>query len=378
MVPTGQGFLPGVTDLAILLKASEPTERKTEEASTDYYALPSFRRALENRPEDAVQHPDTVRAELTQPKREPYRLLLRNFALKPDDWTQPELDPLGCDLPLWKTNPSLKMTDPSRPQPRYQMQLWLEAVDNDLDSDKTKDGRPRPHVRVSEERFTFLLVSENELLTEIAKEEEQLYANLDQRYQGLLETQNHLTQVNLDLTSSTLKVDELGPMSARTDQISEVLEKTQIAAREVYGDYARILREMKANQVSERFLDRVEKTIVEPLKNIDRNFDDTREAVANFRKALDSKDLAAPERIDASRKSGKDAKEQMLLLTRELEKILASMQKMTDINALIKIIAEIEKDESKQFQTVKEIYDKEIDKVFEQATGNEQPEKKKK
>lgn len=363
LTPAGQGLLPGLTDLMYLLRLSAQKERKAQQGPPQYYALPGFKKALDSSPEDAVQHPDTVRQELAKTKALPYRQLLRHFSIKADDWTQPEIDPLESDLPLWKTNPNLKMADPSRPQPRYRMQLWLEAVDNDLDSDKTKDGRPRPHLRKSEERYTFFLVSENELLTEIAKEEEQLYGKLDERYQGLLDMQNKLVQVNLDLSSSALKVEALGAMSARTDQVQEMLEKAQITANEVHVDYTRILREMKANRVNERFLDRVETTIVDPLKKIDNAFEGTRDAVANFRTALDSKE------IEPSRAAGKDAKEQMLALTRALEKILASMQKMTDLNAVIKILAEIERNETEQYEMIHQIYEEEVDKLFDQGTG---------
>jgi hypothetical protein len=371
LTPAGQGLFPGLADLAYLVQLSAQNESKAQQGPVEHYVLPSFKKALDTRPEDAVQHPDTVRQGLAKPQALPYRQLLGHFSLKPDDWTQPELDPLGSDLPLWKTNPSLKQTDPSRPQPRYQMQLWLEAIDNDLDSDKTKDGRPQPHLKVSEERYTFFLVSENELLTEIAKEEETLHGKLDERYQGLLETQNKLAQVNLDLSSSAVKVEELGAMSARTDQVLEMLEKAQGTAHEIYTDYARIFREMKANQVSERLLDRVEKTIVDPLNRIDRTFEDTREAVANFRKALDSKE------IELSRKAGKAAKEQMLELMRALEKILASMQKMTDLNAVIKILVEIEKNETEQYETVKKIYEEKVEDIFNQGMGDSKPEGKK-
>jgi hypothetical protein len=369
MNPAGQGFLPGLTDLAVLLQIAAQTERKAEEGPLKQYALPSFRKELDKRPEDVIQHPEP--GELASAKSLPYRQLLQHFSLKADDWTQAELDPVDSDFPLWKTNPNLKMTDPSRPQPRYQMQLWLEAIDNDLDSEKTKDGRPQPHLKVSEERYTFFLVSENELLTEIAKEEEQLYVKLDERYQAMLDMQNKLAQVNLDLSSSSLNADQLGAMSARTDQIQEVLEKAQNTAREVYADYARILREMKANQVSERFLERVEKTIVDPLKRIDANFEETRDGVANFRKALDSKE------IDPSRKAGGTAKDQMLALTRALEKILASMQKMSDLNAVIKILVEIERNETTQFETIKRIYDDKVNELFEQGTGSGKSEEKK-
>ena len=62
--------------------------------------------------------------------------------------------------------------------------------------------------------------------------------------------------------------------------------------------------------------------------------------MGTFRKALDNKE------IEPSRKSGKDAKEQMLELTRALDKILQAMQKMTDLNAVIKILVEIEKNET--------------------------------
>jgi hypothetical protein len=369
LMPAGQGPLPGLADLALMLRLWAQNERKTEEGPVQHYALPSFRKELDKRPDDTVQHPEA--SELASAKALPFRQLLRHFSLKADEWTQPELDPLDSDLPLWKTNPNLKMTDPSRPQPRYQMQLWLEAVDNDLDSEKTTDGRPQPHLRASEERYTIFLVSENELLTEIAKEEEQLYAKLDERYQGLLDMQNKLAQINLDLSSSAVKPNELGAMSARTDQITEMLEKAQNTTREIYSDYARILREMKANQVSARFLDRVETTIVDPLKRVDGNFEDARDAVGNFRKALDGKEM------EPSRKTGGTAKEQMLALTRAIEKILSSMQKLTDINALIKMIRDIDGTEERQHEAIKKIWEAELEKLFQQGTGESKPEKKK-
>ena len=378
LTPNGQGLLPGLIDLAFTLQeAEQKTEKKTEEAAVEYYALPSFKKALDLRPEDHFVHPDTVREELVKPQKEPYRQLLRNFALKADDWTQPDLDPIGCDLPLWKQNANLKMTDPSRPQPRYQMQIWLEAVDTDLDSEKDKDGKPRPHARDSEEKFTIFLVSENELLTEIAKEEEKLHTDLNQRYEDLLETQAKLVRVGQDLSSASVKAEELGAMSARTDQVSEVLEKSQNLTREVHTAYARILREMKANQVSEKFIERVEKSIVEPLKSVDSTFDATRESVNVFRAALDNKDAALPERVGASQKASNAAKEQMRVLMVELEKILAAMMKMKGINDLVKILADIERNEAEQYETINGIYKKKVQDLFDNVLEGDKPGEKK-
>jgi hypothetical protein len=253
------------------------------------------------------------------------------------------------------------------------MQLWLETIDTDLDSEKTKDGKPWPHLKVSDEKFTFFLVSENELLTEIAKEEEKLYGDLDGTYQKLMENKAKLDQVNIDLSSASLKPTELGNPSARTDQINEVLEKSQNLAREVYSAYARILKEMKTNQVNQKFITQVDKNIVDPLDKVDRVYDTARDSISAFRKALDSKDI--PE----SRKAGAAAKEQLGALTLAIEKILASMQKMTTINELIAKIAAIEKSEQEQYETIDKINKEKLEKLLEGTTAdeNEKPEKKK-
>ena len=65
-------------------------------------------------------------------QREPFRALLRTFTLRPDTWNNPEMDEVECDLPLWKAG--LRVTDPRRPQPRYKVDVWLEAEDTAVDS----------------------------------------------------------------------------------------------------------------------------------------------------------------------------------------------------------------------------------------------------
>src|SRR5207237_8222476 len=84
------------------------------------------------------------------------RGLLRKFP--PDD----EEPTSGFDLQ--KIPQKLKIDEDKEIQPRYKMQLWVEATDNDIESGK--------HVGATREKFTFLLVSETELLAEISKEEE--------------------------------------------------------------------------------------------------------------------------------------------------------------------------------------------------------------
>jgi hypothetical protein len=364
--PLGQGALPGLVYLgAALQEAARSVPQKGPEAVVEHYALPRFDQALHDRPNEFLPVP-AIRELLAQKQKEPYRTLVRNFTIKPDDWRQPELDPLGCDLPLWKFN--LKMTDPLRAQARYQMQIWVEAIDTDLDSDKGKDGRPQPHLKASEEKFTFFIVSENELLAEIAKEEEKLYAELDGTYQRLQENEAKLIRTTQDLSSERIKIEELGNMSVRSDQINEVLEQSQIKAREIAQSYARILKEMQTNQVSQKFLDKVEKDLVNPLGKLDGTFDQARDAVAGFHKALDDAGLAGQDRVGASRIAGDLAKAQVRELVVSIERILAAMQGMTDINKLVKLIAAIEKAEQEQYDTIKKINEELEEKLFDKAT----------
>jgi hypothetical protein len=367
---------PRLVAWAIEVTKTVLPEKKAEDLTVQYYVLPRFTKVLKDRPDDNILHVDTIREELAKKQKEPYRSLLRTFRIQADEWSNPELDPVACDLPLSRTNSNLKVSDPLKSQPHYKMELWLEAIDTDLDSEKDKNGKPKPHLKVSEEKFTFLLVSENALLAEIAKEEEKLYTELDSTYQRLRETEGKLRQANIDLTSASLKVADLGPISARADQISDTIDKSQNTTRTVYEAYARILKEMKTNQVDNKWIVNVEKNIVDPLKKVDRTFDDTRDSLTAMRKVLDGKDLAPDPRIEGSRKAADTAKKQMDLLLVKIEAILASMRKLAGINDLIKILVVLDKDETEQYELIKKINDALEDDLFGQISGDKKPEKK--
>jgi hypothetical protein len=354
---TGNTFLSA----AYLIGAARGAARAAEPAvpkEVQYTELPGFQKLLkerilkDNRPE--VLPMQTVRELLGRKQKEPFRQLLRNFALKPDEPLKPEEDPLGCDFPLWKLN--LKVADERQTQPRYRMELWLEAADNDLDSEKGRDGRPRPHTSPSGEKFTFVVVSENELVTEVNKEEEVLYDKLDGMFGKTQENEARLVQTNVDLSSASVKVEDLRNMSDRAERIGEALEKGQRDTREVYLAYERILRELKTNQVRADLVQRIENAIVKPLARVEgEEFERTRNKVLEFRQALDNADLAGPARVEAARKAGAQAKEQMHQLIDQVAKILASMQGLTDIKKLIKMLRDIEEQEQRQHDVVEKI-----------------------
>jgi hypothetical protein len=190
--------------------------------------------------------------------------------------------------------------------------------------------------------------------------------------------QTKLIRTTQDLSSDRVKAEELGSMSVRCDQVGDTLVACQAKTHEVALAYARILREMKTNRIDAKFIEKVDKSLVTPLSKIDGTFEQARDAVLNFRKALDSAEGSLPERIKRSREAGDEAKKQMRELVLAVERILAAMAGMTDINKLVKILAEIEKQERDQYETITKIKEKLEDDLFNKVSGGDKkPEEKK-
>jgi hypothetical protein len=370
----------GASKALVLGRSAQKSETPR---TTGTYELPRFEQALRERNETPLLATEIIRSRLTVPQRLPYRTLLNEFEIRPDEWTRPDEDPLGCDFPLWKLN--LKVTNPRLTQPRYQMDLRLEAADTDLEGPLV-DGQPRPHIKASEERFVFLVVSENELLAEIAKEEEKLHADLELAFKEIGENEEsknrycaeaNLVQVTQDLSSEGVKPETLGAMSVRSEHVVQALDKGQISVREVATAYGRIDREMRTNQVDPDRIDKVQTKIVKPLGEADALFDTVRERVLDFRKTLDNNDLAFEQRVQAARAAGNAAKAEMKALVDHLLRILAAMEGLTDINKLVKIIAEIEKQEAEQSEKIKALKAELQRILLEGALGEDKPKDKK-
>src|SRR5207248_6534758 len=97
----------------------------------------------------------------------------------------------------------------------YRMRLWVIATDSNIENG--------PGIGQSKERFHFLIISENELLTEIAKEEEGLHVKLEDTINRLKDGRAKLDQVARELPE--LKPDEFSPMARRAEEVMETLLK---------------------------------------------------------------------------------------------------------------------------------------------------------
>ena len=232
--------------------------------------------------------------------------LLRELTLDPEEEFL-DLQPLG-----------LKVTDDSQMQPRYKLRLEIVAVDGNVETG--------PGAGASKEKFTIMLVSENELLGEIAKEEESLHVKLEDAVNKLKEGRTKLEQVLQELP--TLKGDEFSPMTRRAEELQESVVRTWDITQEVFKDYRRILKELNVNRVQSKIITKVDQSICQPLEAvISQEFVRTDEAFKEFHKLLEEK--------KADRAAGGKSKEELDRLIDKLSRVLDAMGDLMTINKLI-------------------------------------------
>ncbi|MFO0843999.1 MAG: hypothetical protein U0797_16635 [Gemmataceae bacterium] len=376
--------------------------RSDEVGPEQYIDVPAFVGALTaHRPREGeleILERTTLLDRLAARQREPYRKLLRDFQLSPDNWLEkrPEVTrigteirlepwvkptdavnaPLVCDLPLWKLtwrdrdgkDKPLKDPDETRPQKRFLIEVRLLVEDTYLDGEVGKDGQPVPHVSPSGETFTFVVSPENELLARIGEEEEAKYREMQKAFKPLPENLDRLRDINFSLSGGPAGIDAalLNSFIARCDTLSEVLAVSHADVKGVYQTYDRIVNEMRTNDVREDMLNKVYKGIFYPLQEVsERQFDATKNAVVALRRALDNPTAPIPDRVAAAAPKAAEARKQLNDLVSQLNGILSAMEGITKLNELISELARIEKQEEDLEGLVSRLLNKRIKEELE-------------
>jgi hypothetical protein len=157
--------------------------------------------------------------------------------------------------------------------------------------------------------FTFLVVSENELLAQIFIEEETIRDRLEK---VLLKLKNARISISEQIGKLSGEGD-LSLVAIRVDEIRKALSDTGSATREVYADYRRILDELEVNRVGwdrgKEKINNVRDKIVDPLEEVVNptigNYPQSEDAVAKLYQALD-------EDLNALREAGAKVPESLL------------------------------------------------------------------
>jgi hypothetical protein len=249
----------------------------------------------------------------------------------------------------------LKVTEDRQYQPRYRMRLWMVATDNNIETG--------PAVGQAKEKFVFLIVSENELILEIAKEEETLHLKLEDTVNKLKDARNKLDQVMTELPE--LKPNEFSPMARRAEEIIDALGRGLDVTREVYLDYSRILRETQVNQINPKYIERIERGICQPLNDaINQEFDRSDRAMRAFHQTLEEKKKDPPK--------ADEAKKELTQLIDRLTLVLDAMGEIITINKLIQQLESIKKAELTANAEFKRLYEELQKKILDEAFGKDQ------
>ncbi|GIW80362.1 MAG: hypothetical protein KatS3mg105_2169 [Gemmatales bacterium] len=254
---------------------------------------------------------------------------IREFELNADDESF-DVEALG-----------LGVASETQLQPHYLLKLWIAAHDTNVETG--------PGVGESKERFTLLIVSENELITEIGKEEETLHIKMQDKGMDLLEsTRTLLNNLAGDLATPDITDDQLLAFTIRAEELLQNVKKAEVVAREVSSDYHRILRELKVNRVKRGMIERVENGVCQPLNTVmSEDFPDVQDALGDLVKALRNK--------KPQTKLVKSALVEYDQLLARLREILANMAQITDINRLIAQLVELEKNETRQLEQLEKL-----------------------
>ena len=155
-------------------------------------------------------------------------------------------------------------------QVHYLLKLSVLATDNNVETGKPwTDSNGRTfwgNSSASKSPFRFLVVTETELLVQIALEEESLYERLDKAYDKLKNAKSIADDQITKLTSPAMKDEEMSLVGIRLDEVRKSVIDAGASTREISAAYKNILGELKVNRVRKDHVEKVHEKIVWPLE----------------------------------------------------------------------------------------------------------------
>jgi hypothetical protein len=256
---------------------------------------------------------------LTQPP--PDNAQVKVFEIKPE---QEFLD-------LLERMPDMQKNKTDNIRPRYRMHVTISATDNNVETG--------PRVGQNKETFTFLVVSYEELLGEMNKEEEGLTNKMYDLLNKMLEVRGGIDKVIERLPKTTdVASDDYRASASRMVEMEEAVAKGRDVAQEILNDYNRLLKEVKTNRIKGKVAEEKE-TICNMLDEAIRQyFPNAEEAHRNLRQVFDERRAPDPGQIEASR-------QRQLELTMHLKTIYDKMGGIASLTKAAEQLSQLIKNE---------------------------------
>ena len=194
----------------------------------------------------------TIMESLDGPRPTGSEMTVVNLVTYPADAIREEL---GFDLK--KVAPELTRTSENEAQRTYMLTLNVIAVDTNVEA-------ATPGMAQNKETLVFKLVSDGELLTEIAREEAGLADKLDDAIRRLSDVDNKLRSMVAKFNTLTTP-ESFIPEQTRANEVNEQLGKSKDVTAEVSTDYSRILLEFRVNRLPEHLIRDMDQKVVSKL-----------------------------------------------------------------------------------------------------------------
>jgi hypothetical protein len=281
-----------------------------------------------------------------------------------------DLDGDAFDFREHKTLAALKVADPAhQAQPHYRIKLYVTATDNNIETGPTTTKNKVPII--------LLVVSENELLSQILLEEDILAERLGKALDKL---KNGKTLLDEQVSKLAATQPELSLVSLRAEEVRKFVQEGVSTTREVSADFDRILQEMEVNRVRKERVEPVDNNIVQPLREIidpsRGNFATAEAAVTKLWEELE-KDAARqapevnPDNLVEHRKRAEAARDQVVQLIDRLDSVLRAIGGEIDEGKVIRDLEGILRDQSNIARDLAEWHARVVDDVLRRAAGGE-------
>lgn len=232
-----------------------------------------------------------------------------------------------------------------------------------------KEREPVPHQRPSSETFTFVVVPDGELIGKIGEEEEAKQRELLKQMKPLKDASIRMSDAQNELAQGANELVLTGTV-ARCDTVDDALRSALGDVIAVRNAYDRIVREYRLNQLDAILTKKVYLEVALPLGQIvDKQFDVTIGAVRALRRTVDNKDMSVADRAREAKPKAQEAAVQINELLKQLTDVIDKMKGITEINELIKLLQEIEDEESKLEKTILRVRKELIDRLLKGATN---------
>ncbi len=257
------------------------------------------------------------------------------------------------DTLLLRTALSKPVSEPLLATP-YRMIVRLVARDN-----RMKDKTAAHQEGKSAESFEFNVVSEQDLLIEGGKREEDLRDRFDETITQLRKVRSSLKRIRDELsTPSQAKDDDVRRAMNDAQDATKALAVVRTALDEkVLKEFRQIYREFALNRVDERVLDRIDRRICNPLAILlqpEQGYAKLEQSVDTLARRLEAEGASLPPTLLDQPVLQADR------VLQKLDEILNDMRKLIEFNEALRVLRDLINNEQKLLEEMKKLIEKKL------------------